>query len=129
MANGFSSSEDVFSWSNNEKLYLNAQSADVFFTFQLNGEKMVKIPAHKNILASISPIFDIMFRNSTDIDIPIFETTPQVFQEFLQFFYLSQAKLACENLVFVKYLCKKYKLNECTRMCVNLIKTIKHLEQ
>ncbi|XP_031617599.1 uncharacterized protein LOC116337300 [Contarinia nasturtii] len=94
-----------------EKLYLNAQTADVYFNPK--SEKDAIIPAHKNILSSNSSVFHDMFYGPSKIEnnIIIIPTTAELFKEFLQFFYLSQVEITAENGPELMKLCNEYKLD------------------
>lgn len=119
--------KNVLAWRGCEKLYLDNRTKDVFFIFQSKkNEEIEKVPAHKNILSAISPVFDAMFYgpHKQDGDIEIVDAAPEAFKEFLQFFYRSQVKLTAENVPGVMDLCKRYLLDDwdtvsmaCTDVC------------
>lgn len=82
-----------------EKLYLNAELADVHFVFKID-ENVQRIPANKAILAIRSKVFRSMFfgllKNEGDIE--MIEGDAEAFKEFLQFFYLRKVTISLENL-------------------------------
>lgn len=112
--------KNVALWRSCENLYLDIRTADVFFIFKSENGQPQKLPAHKNILASSSPVFDAMFFGEMKEkgDVKITDTSIEVFKEFLQFFYLSTIKLSAENIAEVMNLGKQYLLNECFTTCV-----------
>lgn len=99
-----------------EKLYLNANMADVFFTFS-NGDStdLEKVPAHKIILSAGSLVFETMFHENGDI--PIVDVSVKAFQEFLQFFYLQKVQLTLENIAAVAILCRIHDLRDGLKAC------------
>ncbi|XP_055306141.1 BTB/POZ domain-containing protein 3-like [Sitodiplosis mosellana] len=106
---------NVLPWRGCEKLYMDTRTADVFFVFEFDDEDTVKVPAHKNILSANSGAFDAMFYGprKQEGDIPIVDSTPGAFKEFLQFFYLGTVKLTNENATHVMNLGKQYLVDEC----------------
>lgn len=113
-----------------EKLYLDSHSADVIFVFASGSDENVKIPAHKGILSALSPVFDGMFfgPDKPSIEIPMKNTTPTAFKEFLQFFYLNKTTLTIENKSEVMKLCGAYKVNVCKDAYSGLFKTMLNIE-
>lgn len=107
--------KNVLAWRGCERLYLDVRTSDVFFIFEVDIEVYEKVPAHKSILSSTSPVFDAMFfgPHKQTGDVKIVDSTPGAFKEFLQFFYLSSVKLSSENVPEVMYLGKEYLLNDC----------------
>lgn len=110
---------NVAAWRGCEKLFLDARTADFFFVFETDDER---IPAHKAILSAISPVFDAMFYDSLkfESDEYIIDSKPEAFREFLQFFYLSSVKLTAKNVVEVLSLAKQYMIDECFNACNDL---------
>lgn len=104
-----------------KRLYLDSKSADVFFVF---GNDSERIPAHKFIMSLGSPVFDAMFngRVNEQVDVLIVDATSEIFKEFLQFFYLTKVRVTSENIVAVMNLCKTYDLAECLHVCENVFK-------
>lgn len=102
-----------------KQLYLHENSADVHFCFDIGDEQFVKIPAHKAILSSLSPVFHIMFYGliQEGNEIKITDASPDVFKQFLQFFYLAEVKLTVEHVANVMNLGNKYKVTECLDAC------------
>lgn len=93
--------KNVLAWRGCEKLYLNERTRDVSLVFF--SKEIVSVPAHKNILAAISPVFDAMFYGPNK---------QEAFIEFLQFFYRSEVTLSIENVSEVLDLCKRYLLDD-----------------
>lgn len=107
-----------------EDFYLNTKLADVYFAFGSNGgDEIVRVPAHKHLLAVISDVFEKMFYGvlKETGDVKIADTSDAVFKEFLQFFYLSDIKLSVEYIIDVLYLGHKYNVNECIIACVEFL--------
>lgn len=102
-----------------ERLYLDADSADVFFVFKRTDQTCRIIPAHKNVLSIISAVFDSMFYGpaAQDDNINIDDASPEVFREFLQFFYLTAVRLTVENYLDVICLVKKYAIEDSVNAC------------
>ncbi len=91
------------------KLYLDTDTTDVRFLFR-EKNKRKQIPAHKILLAARSDVFKAMFYGSLkeDGDVTIVDTSMAAFEEFLQFFYVTDVKLTMENVTDVINLMKKY---------------------
>lgn len=90
-------------------LHLNAELADVTFVFKTDDD-VQKVPAHKCILASASPVFNKMFfgpMKEKDA-VHIVDSRADAFREFLQFFYLDDVVLTMENMEEVCQLADKY---------------------
>lgn len=88
--------------------YLDDASSDC--TFSIGPEK---IPAHKIVLASCSPVFNAMFFGSLpeQNDIRIVDVSTDGFKEFLEYFYhddIDVTKHKC--IVEVMYLAEKYEV-------------------
>lgn len=111
-----------------EKLYLTTKLADVYFTCGSNDG--ATIPAHKNLLAANSDVFERMFCGELQEDgdnICVTDTTSTVFKEFLQFFYRSEVKLTADNIADILHLGHKYNVEKCMDACVSiLIKGLSH---
>lgn len=107
-----------------EKLYSEPKFIDVHFSFISNGGRVTRIPAHKNLLATNSDVFEKMFYGDLkeDGDVKITDISADVFKEFLQFFYLSQVQLTDEHIAGVLYLGNKYNVEMCVDACVKILK-------
>ncbi|XP_055305968.1 uncharacterized protein LOC129570404 [Sitodiplosis mosellana] len=116
--------KNVLAWRGCERLYMDTRTCDVFFLFKSDNDDYEKVPAHKSILSSVSPVFDAMFYGShkQSGDIKIVDSTPHAFKEFLQFFYLGAVKLTAENVPEIMYLSKEYMLNDCLNACADFCK-------
>lgn len=112
MANKF---KNTFMAQTTSKMYLNDQFAD--FTFTFRGEK---VPVHKNILATASPVFAAMFYGPVkDNDtVEITDSYAEAFKELLQFFYLDKVTLSIENITEVAKLADKYNMLHCVNAFV-----------
>lgn len=107
--------------------YLEHASADVFFVFSLENGEQRRVPAHKIVLATRSPVFRRMFYGALPEGtyIKIVNTTEAEFIEFLQFFYLENVTLTLENVAQVTNLVNQYEITKCFDICEQFI--IKHL--
>lgn len=108
--------KNVLSLRDSEALYLNRRNCDVLFIFRdANGRIYEKLPAHKSILSVISPVFDDMFYGAALVagNVSVYETSAEIFKEFLQFFYLSTVQLTAKNFFSVMQLVTKYGIEDC----------------
>lgn len=106
------------------KLYLKEELADVKFAFKQNGTTQT-VSAHKLILASASPVFNTMFFGSlpeNDV-VDIVDASLGEFEEFLQFFYLSEVRLTMENTEGVARLADKYDMLDCMNTCATFLES------
>lgn len=100
------------------KLYLQNDIADVCFKFE-HDQKITRVPAHKTILASGSPVFRETFFTLLPEQkvVEIVDASASEFKEFLQLFYLSSMTLTIENMNAVIRLAERYvvsdRLNQC----------------
>lgn len=108
--------ENVLCGSKIEKLYLDLRTADVYFVFSNDVDRL---PAHKNILSVGSSVFEAMFYGSLieKDDILIVDASAAAFKEFLQFFYLNKLRLTSEHIGEVVNLCNKYELLDGLKIC------------
>lgn len=102
---------------------MRAKNADVQFIFDCD-EKIIKLPAHKEVLSAWSPVFDAMFNGELKEkgNVEIVDATPGAFEEFLQFFYGNQMKLTMDNVADVLQLVDKYDVGDCFEICVDFLK-------
>lgn len=107
-----------------QKLYLDAQMADVYFVFMSNGVAIERVPAHKNHLAVVSKVFEKMFNGKwTEKDeVKIVDATAAAFKEFLQFFYFDRVVVSMDHVDEVMNLGKKYDVNECLTVCEKFLR-------
>lgn len=100
-------------------LYLDEGTADVHFLI-----KSDHIPAHKCLLIAASKIFRQIFNESKDTNsVPIVDTSPMAFREFLQYFYYEEIELTMNNIQDVMNLGQKYDISECVSDCISLWQT------
>lgn len=95
--------------------FLDASTADVYFSFDLPDDRCVRVPAHKILLAVASDVFKRMFYGQLKEkgDVKIVDVSDAAYKEFLQYFYLSEVKLTAENIVAVIHLAHKYNVKNC----------------
>lgn len=107
---------------NGMKWYLNADSADVHFTFgpMDSSSTSTSIPAHKILLAAHSHVFDAMFYGNLKEpgNVHVIDSSAAAFAEFLQYFYLRTVKLTEGNAAGVLHLSVKYDITNCVNDCV-----------
>ena len=106
-----------------EELFDKMPSSDV--NFNIGGRQF---PAHKNILAARSEVFDAMFKHpmkeqSTNNQIKIEDTGPEVFQELLRFIYTGRVSTATMETMAVGLFiaADKYMLNGLKNKCENYL--------
>ncbi|XP_055316915.1 BTB/POZ domain-containing protein 6-B-like [Sitodiplosis mosellana] len=106
------------------KMYLNEQLADVHFVFEFDDD-VQKVPAHKLILATLSPVFHTMFYGSLKErnEVKIEDADVDAFKEFLQFFYLGEVTLNMENIETIVRLADKYDVLEYVNAGAVFLKT------
>lgn len=106
------------------KMYLDAELADVHFVFP-HGDPAEKLPAHRVILATTSPVFKAMFFGPLKEGdaVKIDDSNAKAFKEFLQFFYLPEVTLSIENIEEVVRLADKYDMLECFETCAEFLQT------
>lgn len=109
-------------------LYLNEKSADIHFTFESSDER---IPAHKNILALLSPVFNVAFYGSMPEkdEVKIEDACAGSFKQFLQFFYLNEMELTMEHIQSVMNLCHKYQIDVCLEVCSTFLMENLNIEE
>lgn len=111
---------------NIKEFYLNARKADVFFVFDADTEHAKRVPAHKIVLTTKSPVFKSMLSATAWIeengDIHIADATADGFKKFLQFFYLTQFEMTSKNIAEVVYLCEKYEFTKALNVCKDSLK-------
>lgn len=97
-----------------ERLYLDPETADVNFVCESMSGQRERIPAHKALLIVASDVFKAMFSVST-MELQTYtitETSAEAFKEFLQFFYLYNAKLSYRHAITVMNLMTQYQVKE-----------------
>lgn len=106
---------------------LMSEMPDVHFIFE-EGGNVVKLPAHKKILAASSKVFDVMFNGplKEEDNVKIVDASPAVFKEFLQLFYGQQVTIIEDTVVELLRLIDKYDVPNCIPNCVNFLK--RHLK-
>lgn len=108
---------------NGKKLYMNARTSDVTFSFDSNDGSVARIVAHKNLLAAQSDVFEALFygKSKSDRSVHMRDVSDGAFKEFLQYFYLSEVKLSIENIGDVMHLGHKYNVTQCVSDCVGFL--------
>lgn len=105
-------------------LYLDVETADVYFVVGPDENSTQKIAAHKNILAAASDVFKRMFYGplkETD-DVILYGVNIAAFGEFLRFFYMENVQITSENVAEVMNLGHKYNVSKCLELCVEFLK-------
>ncbi|XP_031637969.1 uncharacterized protein LOC116350343 [Contarinia nasturtii] len=102
-----------------KKLYLNNETADIFFVFSTGDNESERVPAHKLILSAGSEGFNNLFATAEDgqIEFKLDDTTTAAFKEYLQFFYMPKVKLTFENFAVVLRLAKDYGNEDFLTIC------------
>lgn len=102
---------------------MRSKNADIRFIFE-DADDIVKLPAHKEILAASSPTFDAMFNGDLkeEGDVRIVDVSAAAFEEFLQFFYGNQVHLTLDNISEVLYLIEKYDVAKFRSICADFLK-------
>lgn len=97
--------------------FLDQLSADItFIVGPENCPMPEKIPAHKIVLASCSPVFNAMFFGSLpeQSEIRIIDVSANGFKEFLEYFYHDEKDVTKHKcIVEVMYLAEKYEVSGC----------------
>lgn len=94
----------------------------------------VEIPAHKCILAAISPKYQRQFFGNSDdenYDFSEFKeptVSAAAFNEYLKFFYFDEVKLTHENIADVFILCKECQVDEFYNECISFIRETLSIE-
>lgn len=111
----------LFVVNNIAKLHSTSDFSDMQFVFPSTSEK---IPAHKLLLSSASPVFRAMLSGNwkeNDI-VEITDSSPGAFREFLEFIYLPKVTLTLANIEEVIRLCDKYEMSDSMVTCIIFLK-------
>lgn len=107
-----------------KSILFDLDTCDVIFLFNSSDEnnnsaKSSKIISHKIILATGSSTFRNMFSDTINqlTEITIDESTHDGFQQFLQFFYVSDPELSIEHILEVIKLINKYNVRNYLVFC------------
>ncbi|WAQ93750.1 BTBD6-like protein, partial [Mya arenaria] len=98
-------------------------------TFAFGEDK--KVRAHKNILASRSPVFYTMLcgclpQSSEEVDIS--DVDISIFKEFLRYLYTKSCDVNAESATYLLYLSKKYDVPSLHNMCRVFLKKAVNVE-
>lgn len=106
------------------RLYLSTNLADVRFVLDTGDGTDIVVPAHQNLLAVGSKVFEQLFRDEGDRNrlIRVTDASVAAFKEFLQFFYMTDGSLSAEHVASVLYLGHKYDVKKCVDTCVTSLK-------
>lgn len=106
-----------------EKLYLDAETADVFFIVEDGNGGSERIPGHKCLLAAMSDVFKAMLYGpmKKEEDIRLSHVTPHIFKILLHFVYLKHVILSMGNVMRVLALGHMYNIVPCIDSCVDTI--------
>lgn len=103
-----------------DKLYENREKTGNI-KFIVDGEV---IPAHRCILAALSPMFETQFYGGRSVlkdAMNIEDVSSDAFNEFLQFFYMDEVTLTLENIEDILNLAKQSLVDELVAECVNYL--------
>ena len=102
--------------------------SDVNFVVGESTENQKRFAAHRYILGVNSPVFYAMFFGSlieANSDVPIPDTDPESFEEFLRYLYTEECVISEDNVISIVYLSTKYIVPSLTKKCVRFLqKTI-----
>lgn len=106
-----------------KNLYMNEETADFYFIFEVTKGKYLRIPAHKLLLIAASDVFRTMFNGTwkEKNEVQIVDALPSAFKEFLKFFYTGRVRLTTENVAQVMNLGKKYIIPGCLNVCETFV--------
>lgn len=124
---------DIEPLSTLEKWYLDSETADVHFVFgssDSDASSSKRVPAHKILLANHSEEFKAMLYGAMKKsgDIRMADVSKAAFEEFLQFFYLTEVELSVENFADIMHLGYKYMVTNCIEVCVKFFKDIHYVD-
>lgn len=106
----------------NDQLYLNVETADIYFECESEMGQCEHIPAHKLIMIIASEKFKEMFHGQNKMVYEIANTTAESFKEFLQLIYMKEAKLTAKNAIQVMSLVNKFKIKDSSHSFKVLLK-------
>lgn len=92
---------------------------------------VVRVPAHRSVLAGASDVFKVMFFGplKEDSDINVTDANEAVFKEFLKFFYQDdQVEFSMENIAGLLDLGHKYNVRKCIDECAQFLTEILDVE-
>lgn len=109
-----------------KRMYENEYTADLTFVFR-DENPIIKIKAHKCVLAGASKVFDRMFygefKENGDID--IVDVSSNAFQDFLRMIYMLEVDslINFDNLAEMVYLSDKYDAIGCMKICMEFMES------
>lgn len=104
-------------------LLIQRDTSDVAFVFPEEAGS-TRVPAHKVVLSSGSPVFRAMFYGplaEKDV-VEIRDSGSGAFRMLLQFVYTDKVELTDETVADVLYLAKKYDVEELVTTCLNYVR-------
>lgn len=107
---------------NDGEMKMDSQNTIDLNVFSQN--ETVKIPANKQVLAALSPVFNAEFNGplKEQGDIKMVGTTPSTFRTFLQFFYEHKIQLTMDSVEDVMQLIDRYDVTTAWPICVEYLK-------
>lgn len=102
-------------------------TADFEFQFNVYGNELKILRAHKKLLSMMSPVFEAMFSDkwNTRDRIIIDDVSYAAFKEFLQVFYKNEVEITEQNVGELLHLADKYNIEELVPSCQTFL--IDHL--
>eukprot|EP01084_Bolivina_argentea_P143829 252513_1 len=86
------------------------------------GKNQTQYSANRLLLASISPVFDAMlygemYESKKDAEVHIEDVDESAFKAVLKYAYCGEPKITVENVLNIKYICRKYQIESLADFC------------